>query len=462
MFLDYLRSSTFRLAISYMVLFVGSALLLLGFFYWSTVAFMARQTEDAINAEIGWLYNLYLEKGMPSLLETVKERARVSGQDGSVYAVLQPNGRVVAGNLQGMPSPADDADGVMSFHYRDVMDNGRQMQIRGHVRLLDSGQYLFVGRDISENIALQHVNDRALVWGLLVMTVLGLLGGVIMSRRVLRHIERINRTTREIMAGDMSRRIPTRGTSDDFDQLAVNLNAMLDQIAKLMDGIRHVSNSVAHDLRTPLTRLRNQLEALSHSLGEDSPQAEQLEKSIADADHLLSTFSGLLRIARIEAGGHKTDLGIVDLAALMRDACELYDAVAEAKHISMVLDADNPASILGDRDMIFQAISNLIDNAIKYAPENGHIGLGVYPDVDNIVVRIADNGPGIPQSDYDRVVQRFYRGDQSRSTTGSGLGLSLVDAVANMHGASLEFTDNNPGLVVSLSFRAGIFPQADG
>jgi signal transduction histidine kinase len=259
------------------------------------------------------------------------------------------------------------------------------------------------------------------------------------------------------MAGDLSQRIPTRGTRDEFDQLAGNLNAMLDEIERLMDGIRHVSDNIAHDLRTPLTRLRHRLEQLHADLDENSTLTEQVERSIADADQLLSTFAALLRIARIEAGGHKSDFKSVDLTALVRDAAELYEAVAEEKQLVFTTQIDELINIDGDRDLLFQAVINLLDNAVKYTPKSCKVLLTLKQTGNSISIIVTDTGPGIPANERDKVRQRFYRLEHSRSTPGSGLGLSLVNAVAHLHHAEFLLEDNNPGL--KATFRCAAKPE---
>jgi signal transduction histidine kinase len=440
-----------------MALFAGSVLLLLGFIYWSTVAFMVQKTDASIKTEITWLAELYREQGMDSLISTVAERSRGGDRETSFYVVSGPGKKILVGNLLGLPESGHDKKGWLNFSYGDPSTSGRVLQVRGRSSRLDS-YLLFVGRDIRENIAQQQLIVHALLWGLVIMSVLGLFGGVIMSRRVLRHIEQINQTTREIMAGDLSRRIPTHGSADDFDQLATNLNTMLDEIARLMSGIRNVSNNVAHDLRTPLTRLRNQLEILRDDLGNNSPHVQQVERSIADADQLLATFSGLLRIARIEAGGLKANIKQVNLASLIQDAVELYEAVAEVKQIQINTEVTDPVTVLGDRDMLFQAVANLLDNAIKYTQQGGNVMLKATQTKQLAEIVVSDNGPGIPDTEYDKVVQRFYRLDQSRSTAGNGLGLSLVEAVVKMHNATLIFSDNEPGLRVTIQFKSETLP----
>lgn len=455
---DLLHSSTFRLAISYMALFAGSVLLLLGFIYWSTVAFMVHKTDVSIKTEIKLLANMYRDQGFNTLLSAVIERSKDGDRESSVYAVSGPGNKILAGNLLGLPESGEDKNGWLNFSYGDSRVPGQVVQIRGRASKLDNHR-LFVGRDIGENVALQQLIIQSLLWGLAIMATLGLFGGIIMSRRVLRHIEQINQATREIMAGDLSRRIPTNGSADDFDQLATNLNAMLDEIARLMDGIRHVSNNIAHDLRTPLSRLRNELETLRDESGGDSPRSQQVERSLDYADQLLSTFSGLLRIARIEAGGLKMKMKPVNLTSLIQDTVELYEALAEVKHIQIKTELNESVTVLGDRDALFQAVANLLDNAIKYTHEGGEVVLSVGQSEQVAEIKVADNGPGIPAYECDRVVQCFYRLDKSRNTSGNGLGLSLVEAIAKMHNATLIFSDNAPGLRVVVRFGTESWPH---
>ncbi len=319
---------------------------------------------------------------------------------------------------------------------------------------MQDGLHLLVGRDTRELKATQSLITRALLWGVAITLALALLGGVFMSRGMLRRIELINQTSRNIMGGDLSQRIPIRGSGDELDQLADNLNSMIDEIERLMDGIRHVSDNIAHDLRTPLTRLRNRLEQLQINLEGGSPHQEQVEQSITDADQLLTTFAALLRIARIEAGGHTAKFTTVDLDALVHDAAELYEALAEEKQLRFSTQTDAGVVVDGDRDLLFQALTNLLDNAIKYTPAGGEVSLelkridisaGISADI-----TVSDTGTGIPEAERDKVGQRFYRLESSRSTPGNGLGLSLVKAVAKLHRAELLLEDNAPGLKATL------------
>jgi signal transduction histidine kinase len=345
-----------------MALFGASVLLLLGFIYWSTIAVIAHQTDESIKTEISWLTGLYTDHGLSSLISTINERSARSRRSSSYYAVSSADKRLLAGNIPVRFDLTPEQLGWKNIEMNEARTTGRVVQIRVRSVQLDGGEYLLVGRDRRQLIVSQKLIIPALLWGLIIMIVLAILGGLVMGRSVLRHIEQINSTVREIMDGDLSRRIPGNNSSDEFDQLANNLNGMLDEIERLMAGIRQVSNNVAHDLRTPLTRLRNQLEELRAGFTDDSPYYEYIEKSIEYADQLLSTFSALLRIARIDAGGQKTNMKLIDVALLLNDAKELYEAVAESKKISIRSEVEGLPTFLGDRDLLFQAVTNLLDN----------------------------------------------------------------------------------------------------
>jgi signal transduction histidine kinase len=436
-----------------MVLFAGSVLLLLGFLYWATVGYMADQTDATIEAEITGLAEQYQKGGLGSLINILQERVERDPDSSSVYLLASPTFSPLAGNIDAWPDVETGSDGWLSFAFKDTRAGGRIFQARARPFLLAGGLHLLVGRDTRELRATQALIVRALVWGMMLTLALALAGSIVMSRSMLKRIERINQTSREIMAGDLQRRIDTMGTDDEFDQLAVSLNAMLDEIEHLMDGIRHVTDNIAHDLRTPLTRMRTRLEQLHANLDKENTNAAFVEQSIADADQLLATFGALLRIARIEAGGVRANFESVDLAALVQDAVELYDAVAEDKQIEINVQLDATPQVYGDRDLLFQAVINLLDNAIKHSPQAGRIALRLSEREGHPLLAISDSGPGIPEAERNKVLQRFYRMDRSRSQQGSGLGLSLVAAVAKMHNVRLEFGGNHPGLVAELHFN---------
>ena len=312
-----------------MLLFAGSVMLLLGFIYWATVGYMARQTDATIEAEITGLAEQYREGGLANLVNILQQRVERDPDSSSVYLLASKTLTPLAGNIDAWPDVETGSDGWLTFAFKDTRAGGRVFQARARPFLLQGGLHLLVGRDTRELRATQQLIIRALVWGMVLTLALALAGSIIMSRSMLKRIDRINQASREIMAGDLQRRVDTSGSNDEFDQLAISLNAMLDEIERLMDGIRHVTDNIAHDLRTPLTRLRTRLEQLHAELDKDSSNATYVEQSIADADQLLTTFGALLRIARNEAGGVKANIEPIDFASLLQDAAELYDAVAE-------------------------------------------------------------------------------------------------------------------------------------
>ncbi len=451
-----LASSTFRLAVIYMALFSTSVLLLLGFIYWSTAGYMVRQTDATIEAEVVGLAERYDRTGLPGLTALISERMAREPDGPVLYLLADRNFQPLLGNLHFWPRGVESETGWLSFRLEDDRGPAKTGHAaRARLFKLEAGLNLLVGRDVHELENIQRLIVSTLAWGLAITVVLALLGGAAISRGFLRRVETINDTCREIIYGDLSRRIPVRGVDDDFDQLAGNLNNMLDQIEALMVGVRQVSDNIAHDLRTPLARLRNRLEALRGQVVEDVPR-ELLDQAVVEADGLLTTFKALLRIGQIEAGGRRAGFTEIDLADLLRDVIELYEPLADEKgqHIEARLAAVAP--VRGDRDLLFQAFANLLDNAIKYTPAQGRLRVELEGGREGIQVTLADSGPGIPLAARDKVFQRFYRLEESRSTPGNGLGLSLVAAVASLHNAQIRLEDNGPGLRVILNFTEGV------
>jgi signal transduction histidine kinase len=292
---------------------------------------------------------------------------------------------------------------------------------------------------------------RASIYGITLTLALALVGGVLLAVSAERRLAEINRTTRQIMAGDLSRRAPLKGSDDEHDELAQNINAMLDQIQTLLEGMRHVGDSVAHDLRGPITRLRNRLESVAAA---DKPNREDLAECVAQLDQVLATFNALLRIARVESGAYRSAFTTVDLKPIVQDVCELYQAAAEEQHIALQAHAPEPVEVFGDRELLAQVLTNLVDNALKYTPAGGTVRIELERRDDTARLRVADTGPGIPAEDRARVLQRFTRLDRARSQPGNGLGLALVNAVALQHHGRLTLGDNAPGLVVTLELPA--------
>jgi len=452
-----LRSSTFRLALLYVFLLGVSVAILLAFIYWSTAGYMDRQIEATIQAEIRGLAEQYRQRGLTGLTAVIGERVARDPVGSSVYLLVDGDLHRIVGNLDRWPVELPDTEGWISFHLRERgPDHSEEHEARAQVFRLRSGLRLLVGRDVRDLEAIRSVILEALGWGLAITAGLALLGGWLMSASLVRRLESINQTSREIMEGDLSRRIPLSGSGDDFDQLAASLNRMLERIEVLMAGVRQVSDNIAHDLRTPLTRLRNKLELLSAELPGAGSARALADETISDAEEMLTTFNALLRIARIESGSRRSAFATLDLVPLIEDVVELYEPVAAERDQSLILTQTGPAHVLGDRDLMFQAFANLVDNAIKYTPTGGRVSLEVVETADEIQVLVSDNGPGIPSALREQVFRRFFRIDDSRSTPGSGLGLSLVRAIVQIHHATIELEDNGPGLRVLLRFERSL------
>lgn len=442
------RSSSFRLALVYMALFSTSAVLLLGFIYWSTAGYMARQTDATIEAEITGLAERYRLTSLDGLVRSIRERLKRNPAGSTVYLLTDADYRPIAGNLDRWPNITPGEDGWLSFRLEQASVGEEAVhEARARTFVLRGDFHLLVGRDMHELTATRALIIRTLGWGFGITVLLGVAGGLMMSRSTVRRIEAINETSREIIQGDLSRRIPSEGTGDDFDQLTENLNSMLDQIEMLMDGVRHVTDNIAHDLKTPLTRLRNRLEAINM---QENPATADVEVAIAEADSLLVTFNALLRIARIEAGHRMAEFENVRLSQLIHDVIELYEPLAHEKQQSVSARIEEGVDVRGDRDLLFQAVANLVDNAIKYTPENGRIEIFLERDDAMARVSIRDDGPGIPPAERERVFARFVRLESSRNAPGNGLGLSLVAAVVKLHRANI-FLEGENGLTVTLS-----------
>ena len=327
---------------------------------------------------------------------------------------------------------------------------------------MPGGFRLLVGRDLDERERLYHIVLRAGRWSVAIVIVLGLAGGLFVTRRVLRRVDAMTETTRTIMAGDLGGRLPVAGTGDELDRLADNLNVMLERIEALMYGLKEVSDNIAHDLKTPLTRLRNRSEEALRTAKSEAEYRAALEATIEESEGLIRTFNALLMIARAESGQARDDMSEFDAAEIAHDVGELYEPLAEEKGIALKVEADAPAKVKGNRELVSQALANLVDNAIKYAeprdaPPNGaapEIVVRALSEGDRILLTVADSGPGIPEADRARVVERFVRLEQSRSQPGSGLGLSLASAVARLHGGELTLATTSPGSRASLPCRA--------
>jgi signal transduction histidine kinase len=457
-----LRTTAFKLTLVYLGMFVLFAASLLGYFALNTRRLITEQITATVNGEVNGLSEQYGQGGLRRLVTVVDVRSRRPGS--SLYLVTTPSGEGLAGNVGSLePGVLDRPGWLETYYHRLESSEGAEHRALVRVVQLPGGFHLLVGRDLDERERLFGIVVNAGQWSLALVIVLGLLGGFFVSRRVLSRIDAMTGTAQTIMAGDLSGRLPVAGTGDELDRLADNVNAMLERIEALMRGLKEVSDNIAHDLKTPLTRLRNRCEqALRSASGEASYRAA-LEATIAESDDLIRTFDALLMIARAESGQARENMTEFDASEIARDVGELYEPVADEKGIALKIDAAAAAPVRGNRELVSQALANLIDNAIKYAGSNGKVN-GIPAEIvvkagndgERITLSVADRGPGIPDADRGRVVERFDRLEQSRSEPGSGLGLSLASAVARLHGGELKLEDNHPGLRTTIALpRAG-------
>jgi len=451
------RTTTFRLSLTYLAVFSAAAIVAVFYIYWNTTVLLSRQLNQTIDAELKGLAEQYRGGGLDQLVRTVAERSQTPGN--SLYLVADEEGTQLAGNLSAVSPQLWDSLGPVEFVYSRPAPGGVEKRLAfANVFRLPGGYRLIVGRDIEDRRELSRLIRTTMLWGLGVMALVGIGGGYWVSRRLLMRIDSLSATTRTIMEGDLAGRLPVSGSGDELDRLAQSLNLMLARIEQLMAGLREVSDNIAHDLKTPLNRLRNRVEEALREPYDETAYRETLERTIEEADGLIKTFNALLSIARLEAGAGGETRETLDLAALVGDVAELYEPVAEERGITLKAEVSTPIVIHGDRQLLGQAIANLIDNALKYGAPTAVGGNGWAPEVDvraethegAAEIVVTDRGPGVPVDDRERVLGRFVRLEASRSEPGSGLGLSLVAAVARLHGGSLRLEDNEPGLRVVL------------
>ena len=435
-----------------MALFGTAAACAIGYIYWQTNVLLNSQLEQTIEAEIQGLAEQYRSGGISNLAKTVANRSLTAGN--SIYLVTDSEGDRITGNLTSISRDLWNSVGRVEFVYNRHGQKGPESRLAlVNVFRLKGGFRLIVGRDIEDRRVFERVVQSAFILGLGFMALVGLGGGWLVSRSLLSRIDAVTATSRTIMVGDLSGRVPVTGSGDELDRLSENLNAMLDRIEQLMEGMREVSDNIAHDLKTPLNRLRNRAEAALREKGSTKTYRAALERTIEEADDLITTFNGLLSIARLEAGAGGGAMQEINVAALIRDVVELYEPAAEDMGLSLTAKSADGVQFIADRQLIGQALANLIDNAIKYGGTDagGKIEVTVIDTDDVVEITVADLGPGIPDKDRERVLNRFVRLEESRSLPGSGLGLSLVAAVARLHGGEVRLDDNKPGLKAVLS-----------
>jgi len=447
----------------FILIFVLFSVLLLGFISWQSNAQIQRQQANDISREVRALVRIDRNQGFPAVIYAIE---RLSSQPGpGVYYLTDLVGQRIGGNINEVPVEVLRDAGFHSFTYARprAIDEGDDTVPLGNAIVqtvkLESGLTLVVGRDVVERRGFTAIVVDGFLWGVLGILVFSLIAGVLTSMRVLNRIDSITSTANAIMAGSLSERVPVTKRNDEFDALATSLNQMLDRIEALMQGLKEVTDNVAHDLKTPLTRLRNKAESALRDSSNGTVQREALETTITESEKLIKTFNALLMIARAEAGAPSGALAEVDLSTVAGDVAELYGPVAEEAGLVLDTKVTEGVKIHGNRELLGQALVNLIENALKYfEPQPGHDGkitIGVRAEGGRVLIEVSDNGPGIPEADRERVVERFVRLDSSRTEPGSGLGLSLVAAVARLHRGSFRLEDNVPGVRAVMDLPAG-------
>jgi signal transduction histidine kinase len=452
------RSTAFRLALVYALLFFVSVAALLAFVYFNTVGTLESQANATIKTELAGLNELYREGGLVRVSRAIADRQDTEAARDIVYLLVDQTGGYVSGNLLIWPSGLTQPDTLRDLTV-DLLgaaeiegDQARVMYVE-----LQEGAKLLVGVIMNQRAQFRRLIGGSLAWASAATVAFGAVGGWLVSRGVRRRLEVINTTARGIIIeGDLKRRMPQSGAEDEFDQLAQNLNSMLGEIDRLIGEIRAITDNIAHDLRRPLTHLRGRLELALLKAREPQEYRTEMATAIAATDELIATFNALLSIAQVEAKTDRQAMVPVELTTLCGDLIELYAPLAEEQGHIMDEAIAPGVTVPGNRHLLFQCLANLLDNAIKYTPTGGRIILTLSGPAGGFgaTVRVDDSGPGIPAEEREHVLQRFVRLDASRSTSGSGLGLSLVAAVAKYHNATLELGDNAPGLAVTLRFPA--------
>jgi signal transduction histidine kinase len=463
-----IRTTAFRLTLAYLFLFALFAASLLGYFAWNTRRLITEQIATTVNAETGEITEIFARRGLRGLVFTIGNRALRPGAN--LYLVTTPTGQAIGGNVGSLAPGVMATTGWSETAYRrlDEQDTADHRALV-HVTELSNGFRLLIGRDLEERRRLFGIVAKAAQWSLLVVVVLGLGGGIFVARRVLRRIDAMTGTTQRIMAGDLSGRLPVGRSGDELDRLAENLNAMLERIETLMMGLKEVSDNIAHDLKTPLTRLRNRAEEALARSGSEAEYRGALERTIEESDGLIRTFNALLMIARAESGQARGNMTDFDAAEVASGIHELYEPLAEDSGLILRVKT-GPAPLHGNRELISQALANLVENAIKYGtpvPAARPLGADAVTGADakeiliearrdggQVLLSVTDHGPGIPEADRKHAVERFVRLETSRTQPGSGLGLSLASAVATLHGGELRLGDAHPGLSATLAIPA--------
>ena len=448
-----LRSSTFKRALIWIGIFGAIVLALFGYVHWSTTSYVLSRSDDAIAAEHAALRKAYEGGGRSELIAAIEQAVADDHFTGGLYLLTDPSFGPLAGNLKIWPAALKGSNGWDTFSAREGKRNeADRPSLRAKFETLPDGYHLLVGKNIGDLDEFARKINAALGLVVSLIFVIAVAASVSVTRRTVGRIEAINATSQAIMQSDLGKRIPLHGTGDEWDQLADNLNLMLDRIEALMGEVKQVTDNVAHDLRTPLARMRGHLEAARNRQRDPDCDQSLIDDTIMELDGVLRMFTSLMRISQIETSDRRVAFRTVNLAEIASEVVELFDAAAEERGDHLNLVGDQRVFVAGDRDLLFDAIANIVDNAIKHGRDGGQVTVEVASRDGGAVISVADDGPGIPADEHSNIFKRFYRVERSRRTPGNGLGLSIVAAVARFHGARIELLDNLPGLKFRLSF----------
>jgi signal transduction histidine kinase len=447
-----LNTSVFRLSLIYALLFSTVAAGALGFIYWMAKGQMEQQTDARLQLETDALLTMYSELPVDRFTTIISIRNSENGSRYLFARLIHRSQQDFTDGIDFKPIANSPNQRVATLPLNEILKGKKTSAepARLLLTILSGGYQLLVITDLQEQHILMDRLLQTVLAAIGIIFTLALLGGVIMNRQVQRRINAVGHTANDIISGDLSRRMPVTGRNDEFDSLSHVLNTMLTRIEHLMQSMRDVTDNLAHDLRNPLNRLRNRLEASQYHPSEVTDYPALIQDTIQEVDELIKTFNALLSIAQVESSVQRQDWAEVDLSTLTEELAELYTAVAEEDNLSLTHHAEANLHIHGNRQLLAQAITNLLDNAVKYTPAGGNIRLEALRQHDTITITVSDNGPGIPSEQHEQVFTRFKRLDNARSTSGNGLGLSLVKAVAELHGATVQLQDNHPGLRASL------------
>ena len=449
------RSSAFRLALGYIAVSITVLALFAAPLWYAWRQNVEEVRTELLREDVQSLSDIFHSQGPEVLAAVIAARVKSQHVANSIILFADAKLSPLAGNLSRWPPEAPATPGV---HKLTITDGERPIRALLVRATLPGGYNLLVGRDNSRFRPLEGLFLYGLAGAVGILALAGVVGGLLIRRALLSEVHRIRQTTCAIVDGDFARRLPARGGSDELDLLAQTVNRMLDQIEQLVHGVRNVSNAIAHDLRTPLAELRARLEEMLVARPDAAATFAQIEAAVADVDRVIEIFNALLRLAEIDTGARRSGFVPVDLVALASDVAEFYEPVAELRGVNLAFESDGAPAVAGDPLLLAQAISNLIENALKYGVRDNTIAIAARRADGVVEIAVSDHGPGIPDGEKEKVTERFYRGDASRGTPGVGLGLSLVAAVARLHGGRLELTDNRPGLRAALILPATAGP----